>query len=100
MNALVKKPTGPTAVSALQGALAAEHAAVYGYGVIGAIVTGKTETLARSDWLAHQEPRDTLEAMLVKLGATPVAATRRTNCRSRSPARPRRRGWRPPSRTA
>jgi hypothetical protein len=74
VNALAKKPTGPTAVSALQGALAAEHAAVYGYGVIGAMVSGATETLARADWLAHQEARDTLEAMLVKLGATPVAA--------------------------
>ena len=69
-----KPPRGPTAVSALQAALAAEHAAVYGYGVIGAVVSGATETLARADWLAHQEARDTLEAMLVKLGATPVAA--------------------------
>ncbi len=71
----MKKPAGPTAVSALQGALAAEHAAVYGYGIVGAIVTGETETLARADWLAHQQARDALEAMLVKLGATPVAAS-------------------------
>ena len=62
-------------VAALQAALAAEHAAVYGYGIVGATVTGDTETLARADWLAHQEARDTLEAMLVKLGATPVAAS-------------------------
>ena len=61
--------------AALQGALAAEHAAVYGYGVVGAMVTGHAETLARADWLAHQDARDTLEAMLVKLGATPVAAS-------------------------
>ena len=61
-------------IAGLQAALAAEHAAVYGYGVIGAVVSGATETLARADWLAHQEARDTLEAMLVKLGATPVAA--------------------------
>jgi Domain of unknown function (DUF4439) len=74
VNALAKKPTAPTAVSALQGALAAEHAAVYGYGVIGAMVTGNAETMAKADWLAHQDARDTLEAMLVKLGATPVAA--------------------------
>ena len=74
MTAPAKKPTGPTAVSALQGALAAEHAAVYGYGVIGAMVTGNAETMAKADWLAHQDARDTLEAMLVKLGATPVAA--------------------------
>ena len=70
----MKKPKGPTAVSALQGALAAEHAAVYGYGIIGSVVSGSTETLAKADWLAHQQARDTLEAMLVKLGATPVAA--------------------------
>jgi uncharacterized protein DUF4439 len=69
------KPTGPTAVSALQVALAAEHAAVYGYGIVGAMVTGGAVTLARVDWLAHQEARDTLQAMLVKLGATPVAAS-------------------------
>ena len=69
------KPAAPTAVSGLQGALAAEHAAVYGYGIVGAVTTGSTESLARADWLAHQEARDTLEAMLVKLGATPVAAS-------------------------
>ena len=62
-------------IAALQAALAAEHAAVYGYGIVGAMVTGGAETLARADWLAHQEARDTLEAMLVKLGATPVAAS-------------------------
>jgi hypothetical protein len=62
-------------IAALQAALAAEHAAVYGYGIVGAMVTGGAVTLARADWLAHQEARDTLEAMLVKLGATPVAAS-------------------------
>ncbi len=38
------------------------------------MLSGATETLARADWLAHQEARDNLEQMLVKLGATPVAA--------------------------
>jgi hypothetical protein len=69
------KPAGPTAISALQGALAAEHAAVYGYGIVGAMVASGAVTRARADWLAHQEARDNLEAMLVKLGATPVAAS-------------------------
>ena len=69
------KPSGPTAISAPQGALAAEHAAVYGYGIVGAVVTGGAAARARADWLAHQEARDTLEAMLVKLRATPVAAS-------------------------
>lgn len=70
-----KPPPGPTAVSALQAALAAEHVAVYGYGIVGAMSAGDTQARARADWLAHQESRDTLEAMLVKLGATPVAAS-------------------------
>ena len=61
-------------IAALQAALAAEHAAVYGYGVVGAMLSGAAGSLAHADWLAHQEARDTLEAMLVKLGATPVAA--------------------------
>jgi uncharacterized protein DUF4439 len=62
-------------VAALQGALAAEHAAVYGYGVVGAMLTGRAQADARADWTAHQVARDTLEAMLTKLGATPVAAS-------------------------
>jgi hypothetical protein len=60
---------------ALQGALAAEHAAVYGYGVVGAMLAGGGQADARADWTAHQVGRDTLEGMLIKLGATPVAAS-------------------------
>jgi hypothetical protein len=63
------------AIAALQGALAAEHAAVYGYGVVGAMLGGGLQSRARACWLAHQDARDALEAMLVKLGATPVAAS-------------------------
>lgn len=64
-----------SAITALQNALAAEHAAVYGYGVVGAMLSGADQATARTDWIAHQEARDTLEAMLGKLGATPVAAS-------------------------
>ena len=67
--------TASTAIAALQGALAAEHAAVYGYGVVGAMLAGPGQADARADWLAHQVARDTLEAMLTRLGATPVAAS-------------------------
>ena len=66
---------GASAISALQGALAAEHAAVYGYGVVGAMLAGGLQSQARDYWVAHQDARDTLEAMLVKLGATPAAAS-------------------------
>jgi Domain of unknown function (DUF4439) len=62
-------------VAALQAALAAEHAAVYGYGVAGAMLAGTAQADARADWTAHQVARDTLAAMLTKLGATPVAAS-------------------------
>ena len=62
-------------VAALQGALAAEHAAVYGYGIVGAMLKGSEQADARSDWTAHRVARDTLEAALAKLGATPVAAS-------------------------
>ena len=64
-----------TPVAALQGALAAEHAAVYGYGVVGAVLAGTAQADARSDWTAHQVARDALITMLNKLGATPVAAS-------------------------
>jgi hypothetical protein len=62
-------------VSALQGALAAEHAAVYGYGVVGAMLAGTGQAAARADWTAHQFARDNLVTMLARLGATPVAAS-------------------------
>jgi uncharacterized protein DUF4439 len=63
------------AIAALQGALAAEHAAIYGYGVVGAVLADRLQSQARAYWVSHQEARDTLEAMLVKLGATPSAAS-------------------------
>jgi hypothetical protein len=62
-------------LQALQAALAAEHAAVYGYGVAGAMLTGAEQARAMTDWKAHQEARDTLQAMITRLGATPVAAS-------------------------
>ena len=64
----------PAATRALQAALAAEHAAVYGYGVVGAYLTGTSRASATSDWLAHELARDALEAMLRSRGAQPVAA--------------------------
>jgi hypothetical protein len=63
-----------SAVRALQAALAAEHAAVYGYGVAGAHLSGAALTTATSYWVAHQRARDTLEAMLRQRGAQPAAA--------------------------
>jgi hypothetical protein len=62
------------AVSALQAALAAEDAAVYGYGVAGAHLTGSRLATAEQDWTGHNQARDTLAAMISQLGAVPAAA--------------------------
>lgn len=62
-------------VAALQDALAAEHAAVYGYGVAGALLAGAVQSDARADWTAHRAARDNLATMLSRLGAAPVAAS-------------------------
>jgi Domain of unknown function (DUF4439) len=66
--------SGSAAIGALQAALAAEHAAVYGYGVVGAYLTAGSRARATADWVAHQVTRDALEAMLRSRGAQPVAA--------------------------
>jgi hypothetical protein len=66
---------GKASVTALQAALAAEHAAVYGFGVVGAMLRGTEQTDAKGSWLAHQHQRDSLEGMITKLGATPAAAS-------------------------
>jgi hypothetical protein len=63
-----------TAVSALRSALAAEDAAIYGYGVAGAHLTGSRQVAAQQDWERHNKARDTLTAMIYALSAQPVSA--------------------------
>jgi Domain of unknown function (DUF4439) len=63
-----------TSVAALQAALAAEDAAIFGYGVAGAHLTGSSQAAAMRDWTGHNEARDALAAMISRLGATPAAA--------------------------
>jgi hypothetical protein len=58
----------------LQSALAAEHAAVYGYGVVGGNLTGSRQAAAMTDWVAHQVARDALETMVRARGSEPVPA--------------------------
>jgi hypothetical protein len=65
-------PAGATA--ALQSALAAVNAAIYGYGVAGAQLGASARDLALRDWTQHEIARDQLEAMITSLGAKPVAA--------------------------
>jgi Domain of unknown function (DUF4439) len=61
-------------VQALQAALAAEDAAIFGYGVAGAHLSGSRKAAAEQDWTGHNEARDTLAALISTLGATPVSA--------------------------
>ena len=76
----MSSPASPTprsalaTTAALQSALAAEHAAVYGYGIIGANLTGSRQAAAMTNWVAHQVARDTLEAMIRSRGSEPVPA--------------------------
>ncbi len=64
----------PQAVARLQAALAAEQAACYGYGVVGAYLSGAGAARADSDWIAHELARDSLTATITAAGADPVAA--------------------------
>jgi hypothetical protein len=64
----------PGEVGALQSALAAEHAVIYGYGVAGAHLAGAEQAAATADWVAHQVARDDLESMLRSLGQQPAPA--------------------------
>ena len=45
-------------VEALRTALAAEHAAIFGYGVVGAFLTGEIRDDARDAELVHRDRRD------------------------------------------
>lgn len=61
-------------VTALQAALAAEYAAVYGYGVVGAHTAGATRAVALRAMAWHQAQQPTLSAQVVAAAAKPVAA--------------------------
>jgi hypothetical protein len=63
------------AAGALQAALAAENAAIFGYGVAGAYLAGPRQATATACWNDHRFARDTLEAMLRGRGVQPVAAS-------------------------
>jgi len=59
-------------VEALQAVLAAEHAAVWVYGVAEAFVSGELAERLSEAATAHQALRDTIERMLVDAGMRPV----------------------------
>lgn len=59
---------------AAQAALAAEHAVVYGYGVVGGRIGDERRQEAASAHAAHRARRDTLVRAVRDLGAEPAAA--------------------------
>jgi hypothetical protein len=59
---------------AAQAALAAEHAAVYGYGVVGGRVAEGRRAEATAAYHAHRARRDALARTVRGLGGEPVAA--------------------------
>ncbi|RSN67973.1 DUF4439 domain-containing protein [Actinomadura sp. WAC 06369] len=62
---------GRSGAPALQDVLAAEHAAVYGYGVLGGRLAGELRATAKEMWDGHRSRRD---ALLSVMTADPVAA--------------------------
>ncbi|MFF3456672.1 ferritin-like domain-containing protein [Streptomyces sp. NPDC002730] len=71
-------PDAPEAVQAtleaVQAALAAEHAAVYGYGVVGGRIGDDREDEAQAAYAAHRAQRDALVRTVRDLGGAPAAA--------------------------
>ncbi|MBP0456168.1 DUF4439 domain-containing protein [Streptomyces montanisoli] len=61
-------------LDATQAALAAEHAAVYGYGVVGGRVGSAGRAEANAAYTAHLARRDALRRAVRALGGTPKAA--------------------------
>jgi Domain of unknown function (DUF4439) len=67
-----------TATLALQDCLAAEYAAVFGYGVLGGVLSASggtaDKTYAAASYAVHRARRDSLIDVVTRMGATPLAA--------------------------
>lgn len=61
-------------LAARQGALAAEHAAIFGYAALGPRLGAADVAQARIDERAHRTERDALAAAITAAGAQPVAS--------------------------
>jgi hypothetical protein len=67
-------PDARTETDALRAALAAEHAAVWGYGVVGAALPASAQARAAQTQAAHRDVRDQVTALLDQRSAEPVPA--------------------------
>ncbi|QES44166.1 DUF4439 domain-containing protein [Streptomyces venezuelae] len=68
------EPSKDDELKALQAALGAEHAAVYGYGVVGGRIGDQRRTEARTAYDAHRARRDELQRAVRDLGGEPQSA--------------------------
>ena len=66
--------TQRTENAALTEALAAEHAAIWGYGVVGAALAAEAQALATASETAHRDARDRVLTLLADRGVEPVGA--------------------------
>ena len=66
------EPSAASEAEALNAALAAEHAAVWGYGVVGAALPAGKRDLAAASESAHRDAHDRLVALLAELGTDAV----------------------------
>lgn len=64
----------PETIEMLQAALAGEHAAIYGYGVVGSHLDENDQARARAAYDSHRARRGALDAILRERGVEPVAA--------------------------
>jgi hypothetical protein len=66
----------PPVIAALQNALAAEQAASYGYGVVGARLPqgSADQAAAATDWVVHMRARDQLSSLITARGGAPTPA--------------------------
>ncbi|MFI8437697.1 DUF4439 domain-containing protein [Streptomyces sp. NPDC079020] len=75
MSTQAGKPDEPApALAAALAALAAEHAAVYGYGVVGGRVARERRDEATAAYDGHRARRDALVRTVRDLGGAPAAA--------------------------
>ena len=65
-------PTTGTETAALRDALAAEHTAIWGYGVVGAALGAGGRAPAVAAEAAHRDVRDRVTALLADRSAEPV----------------------------
>lgn len=63
------------AEKALRTALAAEHAAIYGYDIVGAHLSGRRQKRAREAGNAHRAARERLRGLVRASGASPQPAS-------------------------